>query len=112
MPSLVIHTPDSQLDREGTKSFEETFESGVGSAYALNSKIYQQIHHGCRVVLLCKNRKLRAEGQLVRLEPATKDGRPWITRNHIQRYNVFVRNFKKVPYRPEALNRNGVAVIP
>lgn len=111
MPSLVIHTPDSQLGREGTKSFEETFESGVGNAYALNSTIYRQVHLGCRVVLLCKNRRLRAEGQLVRLEPATKDGRPWVTRNHIQRYNVHVQNFKMVPYRPEALNHNGVAVI-
>ena len=83
MPSLVIHTPDSQLGRQGTKSFEETFMSGVGDAFALNRIIYRQIHPGCLVVLLCKNRRLRAEGQLVRLEPATKDGRLWVTRNHI-----------------------------
>ncbi len=111
MQSFIIHTPDSQLGREGTKSFEDTFESGVGSAYALNSRIYKQIHDGCRVVLLCKKRRLRAEGQLIRLEPAIKDGRPWITENHIQRYNVFVQNFEMVPYISETLNRNGVAVL-
>ena len=111
MPSLVIHTPEYQLVREDAKSFEDTFESGVGSAYALNSRIHKQIHDGCRVVLLCKKRRLRAEGQLIRLEPAMKDGRPWITENHIQRYNVFVQNFKMVPYISEALNRNGVAVL-
>ena len=111
MPSLVIHTPDSQLGREGTQSFEETFRSGVGSAYALNSKIYPQIHLGCRVVLLCKDRSLRAEGQLVHLEPAIRNGIPWITGNYIPRYNVHVKNFEMVPYKSEALNKNGVAVI-
>ena len=112
MPSLVIHTPEYQLVREDAKSFEDTFDTGVGKAYALNSTIYRQIYPGCRVVLLCKDRRRRrAEGKLVRLEPAIKDGRRWVTKNGIQRYDVYVENFEMVPYRPEALNRNGVAVV-
>jgi len=117
MPSLVIHAPEYQLVREDTKSFEDTFETGVGKAYALNCTILGQvllggmIRPGWRVVLLCKDRRRRAEGNLVRLEPETKDGRPWFTKNGIRRYNVYVENFEMVPYRPEALNRNGVAVI-
>lgn len=118
MPSLVIHAPEYQV-REGAKTFEDTFQTGIGEAYALNSTIIRQvfpvgermIRPGWRVVLLCKDRKRRAEGDLVRLEPATKDGRPWFTKNHIRRYDVYVKNFVMVPYRPEALNRNGVAVI-
>ena len=116
MSSLVLHAPEHQL-REGAKSFEDTFETGVGEAYALNKTILRQvfpesmIRPGWRVVLLCKEKGLRAEGELVRLKPAIKDGRPWFTKNHIPRYDVYVKNFKMVPYRPEALNRNGVAVI-
>jgi len=118
MPFLVIHAPEYQLVREDTRSFNDTFETGVGKAYALNSTILAQvlpegiIRPGWRVVLLCKdNRRRRAEGELVRLEPATKDGRPWFTRNGIRRYNVYIENFEMVPYGTEALNRNGVAVI-
>ncbi len=117
MPSLVIHAPEYQLVREGTKSFEDTFQSGIGEAYALNSTILRNVFSegvirlGWRVVLLCKDRRRRAEGELVRLEPAMRNGRPWFTGNHIRRYDVYVRNFKIVPYRPESLNRNGVAVI-
>jgi hypothetical protein len=116
MPSLVIHAPEYQL-REGAKSSNDTFETGIGEAYALNSTILGQlppvgiIRPGWRVVLLCKDKKWRAEGRLVRLEPAIKDGRPWFTKNHIRRYDVYVKNFKMVPYEPVPLNRNGVAVI-
>lgn len=112
MPTLVIHAPERQLGRDDTKSFCDTLTTGIGKAYALNSIIFNQISLGCRVVLLCKDKKRRAEGQLVRLEPATKDdGSLWVTRNGIQRYDVFVENFEMITYSPEALNRNGVAVI-
>jgi hypothetical protein len=111
VPSLVIHAPEYQLGREDTKSFKDTFDTGVGKAYALNRTIYYQIHPGCRVVLLCKDRRRRAEGKLVKLEPAIKNGRRCVTKNGIQRYDVYVENFEMVPYSPEALNRNGVAVI-
>jgi hypothetical protein len=117
MPSLVIHAPEYQLFSEGAKSFEDTFNTGRGEAYALNSTILRQVYpgdticSGWRVVLLCKDKRRRAEGELIKLEPATKDGGPWYAKNHIRRYNVYVKNFKIVAYRPEALNRNGVAVI-
>ena len=117
MSSLVIHAPEYQLVREDTMSFQDTYETGVGKAYALNSTILAQvfpegiIRPGWRVVLLCKDRKHRAEGRLVRLEPAIKDGRPWFTENGIRRYNIYIENFGMVTYRSEKLNRNGVAVI-
>jgi hypothetical protein len=60
---------------------------------------------GCKVVLLSKDQKLRAEGEFVKLDPMTK------TNNGIQRYDVHVKDFRSVPYKPERLNRNGVALI-
>lgn len=117
MPSLVIHAPDYQSSREDKKNFKDTYRTGLGEGYALNKGILGQvipkgiILPGWRVVLLCKDRKCRAEGELLRLEPAIRDGRPWFTKNHIRRYNVYVKKFEMVPYKPEALNRNGVAVI-
>jgi len=105
MPSLVINAPRQQEIERNAKSFDTTFATGVGDSYAINSKLFAQIRPGCKVVLLSKDRKLRAEGELVRLVPTYK------TKNRIQRYDVHVRTFERVPYRPERLNRNGVAVI-
>jgi len=69
MPSLVIHAPEYQVIGKNKKSFKDTFETGIGRGYALNSTILRQISPGCQVVLLCKDRECRAEGILVKLEP-------------------------------------------
>jgi hypothetical protein len=117
MPSLVINAPDYQLPRKGTKSFKDTFETGVGRAYALNWTILQQVipdgavQPDWRVVLLWKDKKCRAEGKLIRIVPAEEDAVPLFTKNGIRRYDVHAEKFAMVPYRPEKLNRNGVAVI-
>lgn len=117
MPSLVIHAPDYQTYQEDKQSFDDTFKSGKGNAYALNKTILARLQPegtvmpGWRVALLCKNSKLRAEGELVGIKPAIKNGGPWFTKNGIRRYDVYIKNIEMVPYRPEALNRNGVAII-
>jgi hypothetical protein len=54
---------------------------------------------------LSKDEQLRAEGELTELIPKSKTG------SGIQRYDVHIRNLKMVPYKPERLNRNGIAVI-
>ena len=56
-------------------------------------------------MLLSKDERKRAEGKLVRLVPTIKAG------NGIQRYDVHVEGLRKVPYKPEDINRNGVAVL-
>ncbi len=104
MSSLIINAPRQQEIARNAQSFEKTFSTGIGESYAINSKLFQQIHHGCKVVLLSKDRKLRAEGELIRLVPTYK------SKNGIQRYDVHVRGFVKVQYRSERLNRNGVAL--
>jgi hypothetical protein len=118
MPSLVIHAPEYQTPRPDMQSFQDTFDKGVGKAYALDRTISRQLPPegairppGWRVVLLCKDRRRRAEGDYIRIEPAAREDGAWFARNHTCKYNVYVENFVMVPYRPEALNRHGVAVI-
>jgi hypothetical protein len=78
---------------------------GIGKGYAIPSTQIGLVAPKCKVVLLSKDQKRRAEGILVRLKPTKKAG------NGQQRYDVHVRGFKKVPYRPERLTRNGIAII-
>lgn len=104
MLSLIINAPKQQEISRNAQSFEQTLSTGIGAGYAINRNLFQQIHPGCKVVLLSKDRKLRAEGELIRLVPTCK------TKNGIQRYDVHVSGFVKVPYRSERLNRNGVAL--
>jgi hypothetical protein len=104
MLSLVISAPRQQEIERNAQSFEKTVSTGIGKDYAINSKLFHQIHPGCKVVLLSKDRKLRAEGELIRLVPTNK------TKNGIQRYDVHVSGFVKVQYHSERLNRNGVAL--
>lgn len=105
MPSLVINAPKQQVILNNKKSFQETLNSGIGQGYAINSTLFRQIYLGCRVVLLSKDQRLRAEGELVKLVPTFK------TKNGIQRYDVYIKNLTTVTYKPERLNHNGVAVI-
>jgi hypothetical protein len=105
MSTLVINAPKAKVIQESKQSFEATFASGVGDGYAIAKSLFGQVSTGSGVVLLDKDQEKRAEGTLVQLVPTEKTG------NGIQRYNVHIRNLKMVPYKPESLNRNGVAVI-
>ncbi|MEW6067616.1 MAG: hypothetical protein AB1610_04925 [Nitrospirota bacterium] len=111
MPSLVIHAPEYQVVQVGKKSFINTFNTGIGEGYAINRRLFGQIYPGCRVILLCNDKRCRAEGELVKLEPAMRDGKRLITKNGIPRYDVYIKNLTTVTYKPERLNHNGVAVI-
>ena len=105
MPSLVINAPKQQVILNNKKSFQETLNSGIGQGYAINTTLFRQIYPGCRLVLLSKDQRRRAEGELVKLVPTYK------TNNNIQRYDVYIKDLRIVSYKPVSLNRNGVAVI-
>ena len=105
MSTLVINAPKAKVEQTRAQSFEATFASGVGDGYAITKILFAQLSAGCGVVLLDKDQGKRAEGTLVQLVPTEK------TENGIQRYDVHIKNLKMVPYKPESLNRNGVAVI-
>lgn len=105
MPALVINAPREQVDAGFKKSFDSTMRTGVGEGYAISRTLYDQCRPGMVVVLLSKDEGKRAEGRLIRLVPGEKAG------NGIQRYDVHVEGLAMVKYKPEALNRNGVAVI-
>jgi hypothetical protein len=105
MLTLVINAPKAKVQEENKQSFEKTFTSGVGDEYAIWSHLVSLLVPGSRVVLLSKDEGLRAEGGLTELVPGSKTG------SGIQRYNVHIANLRMVPYKPERLNRNGIAVI-
>lgn len=105
MATLVIHAPDYRV-KDGAKSFEKVLGDGIGEGYAIGQKYISKLPKGSNVVLLRKDRnRKRAEGILVKLVPTTK------TPQGIQRYDVHVEKWTKVPYKSEKLNRFGVAVI-
>jgi len=105
MTTLVIHTPSSKVAQEAKRSFEKTLESKIGDEYAIYQNLLPRLSPGCRVVVLDKDQGKRAEGTLVKLERGSK------TENGIQRYNVHIADLKRVEYKPEALNRCGIAVF-
>ncbi len=104
MATLVLNAPTWREQDEGAKSFEGILATGVGSGYAIASTLAGKLKPGSPVVLLNKDRRLRAEGTLVRLEPKGRTG------SGMQRYDVWIRDLQQTDYRPEALNRCGVAV--
>ena len=105
MSTLVIHAPKSRAKRDGVRSFEKTFDSGVGDGYAIYKNLYDQLNFKSRVVLLDKDQELRAEGKLKRLVSTEK------TKSGIQRYDIHVEHFELKRYKSETLTRCGVAVI-
>jgi hypothetical protein len=100
----VINAPKSAV-KQGSRSFQNTFTSRIGEEYAISAGLYSLLSPGCTVALLSKDEKLRAEGKLLKLVPKS-----W-TNNGLRRYDVHIKNLKMVAYKPERLNRNGIAVI-
>ena len=105
MPTLVIHAPDRRA-REGATSFEQILGIGIGDGYAIWPEYVSRLAEGCSIVLLRKDRnKRRAEGRFVKLDGTGR----FI--NGVERYNVHFRDMREVSYKPERLNRFGVALI-
>jgi transcriptional regulator with XRE-family HTH domain len=108
--TLVLSAPRATAAR-GKKSFERTFNSGVGEDYAIAkddaARLQAELQAGNTVVVvvLSKDETQRAEGTLVKLVP---NGR---TRTGMQRYDVYIKDLNKVEYKPERLGRTGVSVI-
>jgi len=105
--TLVIHAPDYTVTKQGKKSFNAVLRTGVGVGYVIFPNDVSRLAKGSPVVLLRKDKnKARAEGQLIKLVPTPKGaavGR--------QRYDVYISGLKLVPYKPERLNRYGVALL-
>lgn len=106
MTMLIIHTPDNKV-KGGAKSFEAVLEDGLGVGYAIFLGDISRLTPGVKVVLLRKDkRKRRAEGILNRLIPTNI-----YTSQGIRRYDVKINGLAEVTYKPEPLNRFGVAII-
>lgn len=105
--TLVIHAPYWKGKPGAPNSFEAYFKTGVGLGYAIFPKDRSKFSLGSKVVLLRKDKKKsRAEGSLVKL---VYTGRT--TTQGIKRYDVHFKGQIMVTYKPEKLNRWGVAVF-
>lgn len=105
LPTLVINAPHDKTETENKRSFASTLALGIGQGYAINSKLHPLVKDGCKVILLCKDLKLRAEGTVIKLVPVEK------AKNGMQRYDVHMSNLRTIEYAPERLGRTGVAVL-
>jgi hypothetical protein len=109
MITLIIHAP-YRKSKNGRikKSFETIFEDGLGPAHAISKKDVIKLTRGSKVVLLRKtrNKERRAEGRLVELVDTGKT-----VPQGVRQYDVYFKDQKIVDYKPEKLNRFGVAVI-
>ena len=105
MSTLVIHAPKGKEIHESKRSFENTIKTGIGDSYAIPQKHYSKIHPECKVIVLDKDRKLRAEGKLEKLVRSGK------ANNGIIRYDVYIKELCIVEYKPECLYRTGISVI-
>lgn len=105
MATLVIHAPDYRV-KQGAKSFAAVLATGIGDGYAIFQRDIARLVPGSKVVLLRKDsNEQRAEGSLVKLVSNGKT-----TPQGIKRYDVHFSGGKVVQYKPERLNRFGVAV--
>ena len=102
MKTLVINAPSNKV---GKKSFGYVMQNRVGVGYIITPAQLAQLYQDCGAVVLDKTKKQRAEGILYNWKPTKKAG------NGQQRYNIYIKQLKPVAYKPERLNRNGVAVI-
>jgi len=109
MATLVLHAPTWRTRSESAKSFQRTIDSRIGEGYALAQTELDQLRPGCDAIVLDKGRKRRAHAKLARLHATGV----W-TANHIQRYDVHLRDVAEVTYGDSEsirLNRRGSAVI-
>ena len=107
MPTLIIHTPYSQIDLNEKRSFSQTVEKSIGYGYAISNRLFKQLSPGDPVVVICKEHRKQAEGQLQELKPTEK------AENGMQRYDVLMANLKTSEYTHEntKLERTGVQVL-
>jgi len=104
MATLVLNAPKYQ---KGKPSYHNILVTGIGKDYAIASNEYSKLSSGAshRVVILSKDQRLRAEGQLQRLVLSGSAG------NGIKRYDVYIQNLRSVQYSPLPLTRRGVSVF-
>jgi hypothetical protein len=58
------------------------------------------------VILLDKTGRRKAKGDITGIAPTSS-----ITGNGIRRFDIHMANLRECEYKPERLNRNGVAIV-
>lgn len=105
--TLVINAPEYKGKPGAPNSLEAYFNTGEALGYAIFQKDVSKLSQDSKVVLLRKGKnQKRAEGSFVKLVYTGKT-----TPQGIKRYDVHFEGQRMVSYKPEKLNRFGVAVF-
>src|SRR5437773_12538903 len=69
MCTLILSAPRWREQADHARSFEDTVSTAIGNGYAIDKHSREQVHEGCRVVVICRDcRPPKAvEGKLIRL---------------------------------------------
>jgi hypothetical protein len=105
MTTLVIHAPKTKVESGQLHSFQDYFKTGIGIGYIIAKNKAISLIPPITVVLLDKDQKLRAEGNLIKIVPTRK------TPRGKQRYDVHFNGQRMVPYKPESIDRYGVSIF-
>jgi len=103
MPTLVINAPSYHISK---RSFSKTISTGIGNDYALNRKILPMAQKASNVIVLDKTARKKAVGVITKIVTTGNK-----TRSGIPRFDIHIEDLKTCKYKPESLNRNGVAII-
>ena len=108
MTTLILSAAQ-RTTRQGSKSFEDIMEDGVGYAYAFGKGERAKLAPGDKVVIVRKDSSppKRAEGRLVSLTCNTTEPAPL---NNTIRYDIRIADLGEVPFKTEPLNRRGIWV--
>ncbi len=110
MTTLYLNVPLEKVGNAGKRSFEDTLKTAIGNGYAIPKDDAERLLPGCKVVLLCQDRKQRqrAEGKLEELKHTGEK-----TKSGMLRYDVHIKSLTEVPYVPPPmrLRRTGILVI-
>jgi len=86
-------------------SFEQIVATGIGPTYAISDSDRRKISIGCRVVIIDKQKRKRAEATVDRFVLAGK------TETGMQRYDVHFKDVQEATYSDERLERWGTSVV-
>ena len=106
MCTLVMNLPEWRAHQENVRSFDNTITTGIADGFAIAKNLRDKINVGCKAVLVSNDGEKRAEGTISKI---VETGR---TRTGMLRYDVHLSDDRRmVAFKPERVNRQGVAVI-
>ena len=105
--TLYLNVPEAKVNSDDKRSYRDTLRAAIGNGYAIPLGDAHRCLPNCRVVLLCQERRQRAEGTLKLLEETGEK-----TGSGMLRYDVHMTGLVEVSYNPppSRLRHTGILV--